>query len=245
MTDPGRRHGRVLIADDEKSVREMLRKVLEYENYEPVEAADGPEALEALAGGGFDAMLLDIRMPGMDGMEVLKKVVEEHPEVQVIMISATAPYRRRWRPPNWAPSTSSRSRSTGQDTAHPEECRLGRQAGCRESLAGKRTRQELRARRREEAIRHLKKDIEKLAPTRASILLLGENGVGKGVVARSIHRRSDRAGERFVEVSCAAIPDDLIESELMGHEKARSRGRRCGSRASSSWPTAALYSWTK
>jgi len=70
-----------------------------------------------------------------------------------------------------------------------------------------------------EAIGNLKRDIDKLAPTRASILLLGENGVGKGVVARLIHRRSDRAGERFVEVSCAAIPDDLIESELMGHEK--------------------------
>ena len=73
MTDPARRQGRVLIVDDEKSVREMLRKVLEYENYGPVEAADGPEALRALAGGGFDAMLLDIRMPGMDGMEVLRK----------------------------------------------------------------------------------------------------------------------------------------------------------------------------
>ncbi len=227
MTNSARRQGRVLIVDDDRSVREMLRKVLEYENYEPAEAEDGPAALKALAGGEFDAMLLDIRMPGMDGMEVLKKVVEEHPQVPVIMISghgtiSTAVEATKLGAFDFFEKPLDRDRilltlrnavSAGRLAA--EKASLEKELGKGFELVGESA-----------AIRDLKKDIEKLAPTRASILLLGENGVGKGVVARSIHGHSDRAGERFVEVSCAAIPDDLIESELMGHERAPSRGRR-------------------
>ena len=220
MTDPARRQGRVLIVDDEKSVREMLRKVLEYENYEPVEAGDGPAALEALAGGGFDAMLLDIRMPGMDGMEVLKKVVGDHPGVPVIMISghgtiSTAVEATKLGAFDFFEKPLDRDRilltlrnAVFAGKLAAEKASLEKELGKGFELVGE-----------SRAIEDLKKDILKLAPTRASILLLGENGVGKGVVARSIHGHSDRTGERFVEVSCAAIPDDLIESELMGHEK--------------------------
>ena len=220
MTDPAKRHGRVLIVDDEKSVREMLRKVLEYENYEPVEAESGPSALEVLEGGEFDAMLLDIRMPGMDGMEVLKKVVERHPAVPVIMISghgtiSTAVEATKLGAFDFFEKPLDRDRilltlrnAVSAAKLAAEKASLEKELGKGFELVGESA-----------AIEDLRRDIEKLAPTRASILLLGENGVGKGVVARAIHRQSDRSGERFVEVSCAAIPDDLIESELMGHEK--------------------------
>jgi two-component system nitrogen regulation response regulator NtrX len=220
VTDSPRRHGRVLIVDDEKSVREMLRKVLEYENYEPVEAADGAEALDSAQAGGFDAMMLDIKMPGMDGLEVLKKVVELHPEIPVIMISghgtiSTAVEATKLGAFDFLEKPLDRDRvlltlrnAVFAGKLAAEKASLEKELGKGFELVGE-----------SPAIQDLRKDIEKLAPTRASILLLGENGVGKGVVARSIHRHSDRSGERFVEVSCAAIPDDLIESELMGHEK--------------------------
>jgi two-component system nitrogen regulation response regulator NtrX len=220
MTDSARRQGRVLIVDDEESVRDMLSKVLEYENYEPAEAADGSEALAAMGGGDFDAMLLDIKMPGMDGMEVLKKVVEDHPGVPVIMISghatiSTAVEATKLGAFDFLEKPLDRDRilltlrnAVFAGKLAAEKASLEKELGKGFELVGE-----------SKAIRDLKRDTEKLAPTRASILLLGESGVGKGVVARSIHRQSDRAGERFVEVSCAAIPDDLIESELMGHEK--------------------------
>lgn len=220
MTDSPGRHGRVLIVDDERSVREMLRKVLEYEKYEPLEAADGAEALESVQAGDLDAMMLDIKMPGMDGMEVLKKVVEVRPQVPVIMISghgtiSTAVEATKLGAFDFLEKPLDRDRvlltlrnavTAGKLAA--EKASLEKELGKGFELVGE-----------SRAIQDLRKDIEKLAPTRASILLLGENGVGKGVVARSIHRHSDRSEERFVEVSCAAIPDDLIESELMGHEK--------------------------
>ena len=220
MTDSPRHHGRILIVDDEKSVREMLHKVLEYENYEPVEAGDGSAALASLGGGDFDAMLLDIKMPGMDGMEVLKKVVEDHPEIPVIMISghgtiSTAVEATKLGAFDFLEKPLDRDRilltlrnAVFAGKLAAEKASLEKELGKGFELVGE-----------SEPMESLRKDIEKLAPTRASILLLGENGVGKGVVARAIHRQSDRAGERFVEVSCAAIPDDLIESELMGHEK--------------------------
>lgn len=220
MTDSARRQGRVLIVDDEKSVREMLSKVLEYENYDPVEAADGSQALAAIGGGDFDAMMLDIKMPGMDGMEVLKKVVEDHPEVPVIMISghgtiSTAVEATKLGAFDFLEKPLDRDRvlltlrnAVFAGKLAAEKASLERELGKGFEVVGE-----------SEPIEDLRKDIAKLAPTRASILLLGENGVGKGVVARAIHRRSDRSNERFVEVSCAAIPDDLIESELMGHEK--------------------------
>ena len=220
MTDSPGRHGRILIVDDEKSVRQMLRKVLEYENYEPVEAADGAEGLESIQAGDFDAMMLDIKMPGMDGMEVLKKVVEVRPEVPVIMISghgtiSTAVEATKLGAFDFLEKPLDRDRvlltlrnAVFAGKLAAEKASLEKELGKGFELVGE-----------SRAIQDLRKDIEKLAPTRASILLLGENGVGKGVVARSIHRHSDRSEERFVEVSCAAIPDDLIESELMGHEK--------------------------
>jgi two-component system nitrogen regulation response regulator NtrX len=156
----------------------------------------------------------------MDGMEVLKKVVEEHPEVPVIMISghgtiSTAVEATKLGAFDFLEKPLDRDRilltlrnAVFAGKLAAEKASLEKELGKGFELVGESS-----------AIADLKKDIEKLAPTRASILLLGENGVGKGVVARSIHRHSDRSAERFVEVSCAAIPDDLIESELMGHEK--------------------------
>jgi two-component system nitrogen regulation response regulator NtrX len=220
MTEGARHQGRILIVDDEKSVREMLRKVLEYEKYEPVEAADGSQALAAAGAGDFDAVLLDIKMQGMDGMEVLRKMVDAYPEIPVVMISghgtiSTAVEATKLGAFDFLEKPLDRDRvlltlrnAVAAHKLAAEKASLERELGKSFELVGE-----------SKAMVDLKKQIEKLAPTRASILLLGENGVGKGVVARSIHRHSDRAGGRFVEVSCAAIPDDLIESELMGHEK--------------------------
>jgi two-component system nitrogen regulation response regulator NtrX len=220
MTASGKRHGRVLIVDDEKSVREMLRKVLDYEDYEASEAGDGSEALASAGAEDFDAVLLDIKMPGMDGMEVLKRMVEEHPGLPVIMISghgtiSTAVEATKLGAFDFLEKPLDRDRilltlrnAVSVHKLAAEKESLERELGKGMELVGE-----------SGAIKQLRRDIEKLAPTRASILLSGENGVGKGVVARTIHRHSGRADERFVEVSCAAIPDDLIESELMGHEK--------------------------
>jgi len=220
MTDSDRRRGRVLIVDDEKSVREMLRKVLEYENYESQEAADGLTALEGVDTGEFDAMLLDIKMPGMDGMEVLKKVMETHRDFPVIMISghgtiSTAVEATKLGAFDFLEKPLDRDRvlltvrnAVSRSRLAAEKDSLERELGKGFEMVGESA-----------AIKELRADITKIAPTRASVLIMGENGVGKGVVARTIHRQSDRSAARFVEVSCAAIPDNLIESELMGHEK--------------------------
>jgi two-component system nitrogen regulation response regulator NtrX len=212
--------GTVLLVDDEAPVRDSLRKVLEYVGYTISEATDGRRALEALKHETPDAVLLDIKMPGMDGMEVLKRIVETDSALPVIMISGHGTIQ-----------TAVEATKTGAfDFLEKPLDRDRVLLTVRNAIASRRLSEE-KARLEEDltkefriigespAIKELLKTIEKIGPTQARVLITGENGVGKGIIARAIHKASERADARFVEVCCAAIPDDLIESELLGYEK--------------------------
>jgi two-component system nitrogen regulation response regulator NtrX len=212
--------GTVLVIDDEKDIRLSLRRVLEYEGHTVIEAASGRAGLEAAADPAVDAVLLDIKMPGMDGIEVLRHIVEEDPDLPVIMISghgtiATAVEATRIgafdfleKPPDRDRILLSVRNAIQSRRLHDEKATLEKAVTKSFRIVGESA-----------AIKELLDTIETIGPSQARVLITGENGVGKGVVARAIHRASNRSAARFVEVSCAAIPDDLIESELLGHEK--------------------------
>jgi two-component system nitrogen regulation response regulator NtrX len=220
MTPKPKLKGSVLVVDDEARVRNSLRKVLEYEGYTVLEASRGVDALEELKREKVGAVLLDIKMPGMDGMEVLKQAVEADPDLPVIMISGHGTI-----------STAVEATKIGAFDfieKPPDRDRIlltvrnaiaSRMLSDEKASLEKTVSKEFQIRGKSQAIGDLLATIERIGPTQARVLITGENGVGKGIVARAIHKASDRAGARFVEVCCAAIPDDLIESELLGHEK--------------------------
>jgi two-component system nitrogen regulation response regulator NtrX len=214
--------GRILIVDDEESIRKSLSGILSDEGHEPRAARDGDEALAALRGrdGAPDLVLLDIAMPGRDGIDVLEELRRVAPDLPVVMMSGHGTIETAVRATQlgaWdfieKPLSVEKLLLT---IAHAlERSRLQREN--RELRA-----QALRAREilgDSEPIRRLKQQIELAAPTNGWVLITGENGTGKELVARQIHVKSRRADRPFVEVNCAAIPEDLIESELFGHEK--------------------------
>ncbi|HYE97101.1 MAG TPA: sigma-54 dependent transcriptional regulator [Rubricoccaceae bacterium] len=214
----------VLIADDEQSIRRTLREILEYEGYDVEEAVDGEEALEK-ARTGVDLVLLDIKMPKRDGLEVLETLAREESTVPVVMISGHATVE----------TAVEATRLGAADFLEkpPDLNRLlvtVRNALDRGALTveNRRMRQALADVGEAEltpivgdspAIRHIKDTIERVAPTEARVLITGEAGTGKELVARWIHAQSHRSAGPLVEVNCAAIPGELIESELFGHEK--------------------------
>jgi len=213
---------RVLIVDDEAAIRDTLRMVLEYEGYEVATAPDGRAALTELDGGaGADAVLLDIKMPGgMDGLETLDKIVARPGAPPVLMISGHG-------------DIATAVESTRRGAVDFLEKPLQRErvlVSVRNALSGNRLRAEnerLRRRVAEESVlvgdsepmRRLRAEVARAAPTSATVLILGESGTGKELVAREIHTGSRVAQGPFVQVNCAAIPEELIESELFGHEK--------------------------
>ncbi len=225
---------RILIVDDERSIRRSLAGILSDEGFATDEAEDGERALAALRGGNpVDAVLLDIAMPGRDGVEVLEEVRRTWPQVPVIMMSGHGTIE-----------TAVRATQLGafdfiEKPLSIEKLLLTlRHALDRARL--ERENRELRAASiraheilgRSEPIRKLKEQIQVAAPTNGWVLITGENGTGKEMVAKQIHVNSRRADQPFVEVNCAAIPEELIESELFGHEKgaftgaiAQKRGR--------------------
>jgi two-component system nitrogen regulation response regulator NtrX len=212
--------GRVLVVDDEASIRDSLRKVLEYEGYTVFEAGAGQEGLDRAAEGNLEAVLLDIKMPGMDGIEVLKRIVEAVPGLPVIMISghgtiATAVEATRIGAFDFLEKPLDRDRILLTVRNAIKSGRLLDEKVCLEKAITK----GFKIMGESDAIKELLETISTIGPSQARVLITGENGVGKGIVARAIHRASKRAEARFVEVCCAAIPDDLIESELLGHEK--------------------------
>ncbi len=212
--------GNVLIVDDQASIRNSLRSVLEYEGYTAIEAGRGAEALEHLNTEKVDAMLLDIKMPGMDGMEVLKRAVESDPGLPIIMISghgtiSTAVEATKIGAFDFLEKPLDRDRILLTVRNAISSRMLSDEKASLEKAITK----EFQIKGESPAIADLLATIERIGPTQARVLITGENGVGKGIVARAIHKASDRAKARFVEVCCAAIPDDLIESELLGHEK--------------------------
>lgn len=211
---------KILVIDDERSIRNTLKEVLEYENHQVEVAADGPEGLEAFKKGGFDVVLCDIKMPNMDGMEVLEKLFEISADTPVVMISGhgnidTAVEAIKKGAFDFIEKPLDLNRllitirnSLDKSVLITETKVLKKKVSKTFDIVGD-----------SEAINKVKDMIDKVAPTEARVLITGRNGTGKELVARWLHEKSPRAGAPFIEVNCAAIPSELIESELFGHEK--------------------------
>ena len=211
---------RVLVVDDERGVREALRQILEYEGIEVQTEESGAAALKAYPEFLPHLVLLDVKMAGMDGLETLSHIREQDPAAQVVMISGhgtiqtaveatqRGAYDFLEKPLDTDRILLTLRHALEQAELESENLRLRASVGDKYAIIGDSA-----------AIRLLVEIIDKVAPTAARVLITGENGSGKELVARGIHRGSPRADRRFVEVNCAAIPSELIESELFGHMK--------------------------
>jgi two-component system nitrogen regulation response regulator NtrX len=211
---------RVLIVDDEKGIREALKQVLEYEEIEVQTCASGHEALGLYAEFQPHLVFLDVKMEGMDGLEALKRLRQLDPQAQVVMISGHGTIQTAVEATQLGaydflekPLDTDRILLTLRNALQhvvlvSENVRLKQEVHAQYEIVGS-----------SKAVRQLIELIEKVAPTPARVLVTGENGTGKELVARAIHALSPRAAGPFVEVNCAAIPAELIESELFGHVK--------------------------
>jgi two-component system nitrogen regulation response regulator NtrX len=211
---------RILVIDDEAAIRDSLKMTLEYEGYEFVGAATGQEGLTLVEREAPDLILLDVKMPGMDGIEVLERLRSLNDAVPVVVISghgtiSTAVEATKKGAFDFIekPFASERvlvslRNALAQRQLHDENRTLKKAVEVRHQMIGDSA-----------GLRHVMTAVGRAAPTNATVLIQGESGVGKELVARTIHRNSLRSRERFVQVNCAAIPEELIESELFGHEK--------------------------
>jgi len=212
---------RILIVDDEAGIRHSLAGILGDEGFETTAAADGEEAIRAIIDEGApDLALLDIAMPGRDGVEILVEIAERWPEVPVVMMSGHGTIETAVR------TTKHGAYDFIEKPLSIDKVLLTIQHALEQSRLERENRrlraQTLRAHEilgDSEAMVQLKQQIQTAAPTNGWVLVSGENGTGKELVARQIHCQSKRASGPFVEVNCAAIPEELIESELFGHEK--------------------------
>lgn len=210
----------ILIIDDEKAIRKTLSEILSYEGYKIDEASDGEEGLKKFKEKSYDVVLCDIKMPKLDGIEFLDKARETNPDVPVIMISGhgtietaveavkKGAYDYISKPPDLNRLLITIRNAMDKTNLVAETKVLKRKVSKVEEMIGE-----------SGPIARIKETIDKVAPTDARILVTGENGVGKELVARWVHEKSNRVGGPLVEVNCAAIPSELIESELFGHEK--------------------------
>jgi len=212
--------GTVLVIDDEESIRDSFKMIFEFEGYRLLLAATGEEGLGLAEGEDPDIIFLDIKLPGMDGLEVLKQLKERGIDTPVVMISGhgtidTAVSATKMGAYNFLEKPLERERLLLLTANALKTKRLEREN----------TDLRLRFERNYKMIgdsapmRRLRERIAKAAPTNATVLITGESGTGKELIARALHRNSRRADGRFVQVNCAAIPEELIESELFGHEK--------------------------
>jgi DNA-binding NtrC family response regulator len=211
----------ILIIDDEQGIRDTLAMIFDYENHRVTTSESGIEGLKIVQSGEpIDCILLDVKMPGIDGLETLDRIKEIRAEIPVIMISGhgtieTAVEATKRGAFDFLEKPPDRQkllllvRNAIEKKQLVVENRV-----MRERLHGKEAMLGTSA-----PMRHIRTIIEKVAPTEARVLITGDNGSGKELVARAVHRNSKRADKPFVEVNCAAIPKDLIESELFGHEK--------------------------
>ncbi len=215
----------ILVVDDEASIRRTLREILEYEDYDVAEAKDGEAALEAIRSTSYDLVLLDVKMPGRDGMEVLKVIAEELPDLPVVMISGhgtietaveatkLGAYDFIEKPPDLNRLLVTLRNAMNRRELESENRRM------RQTIAEQQEGELAPIIGESAAIQEIKDTIDRVAPTEARVLVMGENGTGKELVAKWIHQKSNRSDGPLVEVNCAAIPKELIESELFGHEK--------------------------
>ncbi|MGY6523564.1 MAG: sigma-54-dependent transcriptional regulator [Mongoliitalea sp.] len=211
---------KILIIDDERVIRATLKEILEYEKYQVDEAPDGEAGLKKIMEEDYDLVLCDIKMPKMDGLEVLEKAKELEKNPQFIMISA-----------HGSIETAVEATKKGAFDFVPKPPDLNRllltvrNALDKKNLVSetkvlkKKLSQKLDMVGNSPAIQEVKNTIEKVAPTDARVLITGPNGTGKELVAHWLHTKSNRAQAPFIAVNCAAIPAELIESELFGHEK--------------------------
>jgi two-component system nitrogen regulation response regulator NtrX len=211
---------KILVIDDEADVRKSLRMVLEYEGYECVEAASGPEGLEALRREDPAAVVLDIKMAGMDGLEVLAAARARDPHTPIVMVSGhgdiptaveaiqKGAYDFLEKPLESERVLTAIRNAAERKRLRDENLRLRNQVETSRRLLGE-----------SKAMKAVREIIARAAPTHATVLITGESGTGKELIAWEIHQKSPRADKPFVRVNCAAIPEELIESELFGHEK--------------------------
>lgn len=210
----------ILIIDDEKAIRKTLSEILRFEGYKIDEAADGEEGLRKFSNSAYDLVLCDVKMPKMDGIEFLEKSKAINPDVPIIVISGHGNIETAVeavkkgafdfisKPPDLNRILITLRNALDKQTLVKETKVLKRKVGMVKEIIGN-----------SKPINTIKDTIEKVAPTGARVLITGENGVGKELVARWIHEKSNRSKGPMVEVNCAAIPGELIESELFGHEK--------------------------
>ncbi|MBK7183559.1 MAG: sigma-54-dependent Fis family transcriptional regulator [Bacteroidetes bacterium] len=211
---------KLLIIDDEKSIRKTLREILEYEKYQVDEAADGAEGLGLIQKNTYDVILCDIKMPKMDGMEVLDKIMIQATDVPVVMISGHGTIETAVeavkkgafdfiaKPLDLNRLLVTIRNAMDKSTLVTETKVLKKKVSKTFDMIGE-----------SKAIQQIKEMIERVAPTDARVLVTGGNGSGKELVARWLHEKSSRSIAPLIEVNCAAIPSELIESELFGHEK--------------------------
>ncbi len=210
---------KILVIDDEKSIRNTLREILSYEKYELDDAADGQTGIDLVKNNKYDVILCDIKMPQMDGIEVLEKLLSLT-VAPIVMISGhgtietaveaikKGAYDYISKPLDLNRLLITLRNALDKSTLVAETIVLKRQVSKTYDMIGE-----------SEAITDVKNIIEKVAPTDARVLITGSNGTGKELVARWLHEQSNRAAAPFIEVNCAAIPSELIESQLFGHEK--------------------------
>jgi len=210
----------ILIIDDEKAIRKTLSEILSFEGYKIDEASDGEEGLKKFRERNYDVVLCDIKMPKIDGIEFLQKAGESNPDIPVIMISGhgnietaveavkTGAYDYISKPPDLNRLLITIRNAMDKSNLVSEAKVLKKKVNRVQEMIG-----------HSAPIMKIRETIDKVAPTEARVMITGENGVGKELVARWIHEKSNRATGPLVEVNCAAIPSELIESELFGHEK--------------------------
>ncbi len=211
---------KILIIDDERSIRNAMKDILEFEKHQVVLAEDGKQGLEIASNQLFDIIFSDIKMPEMDGIELLTELMNKGIEAQIIMISGhgnietavecikKGAYDFIEKPIDLNRLLITVRNALDKSTLVTETKQLKRKVAGKSQMIGE-----------SEAIEKVREMIEKVAPTDARVMITGANGSGKEVVARLLYEKSNRSAAPFVEVNCAAIPSELIESELFGHEK--------------------------
>ncbi|MDP4175193.1 MAG: sigma-54 dependent transcriptional regulator [Bacteroidota bacterium] len=210
----------IFVIDDEREICESIKMILEYEDYQVDYSTNSPQGLEKLETGSYNVLLLDIQMPDMNGFEVLNKIRENNIDISVIVISAFSSLENAVKatklgafdfiekPIDRDKLLLSVRNALNQNKLIKENKELRSSISVNDGIVG-----------RSSAIQNILNLVSRVAKTDARVLICGENGTGKELVAREIHKQSQRADQKFVEVNCAAIPNELIESELFGHEK--------------------------